>query len=160
VLVHGIAWNPIPSIRWIADATFVIRTSGDRLDWDDVFALAERRAFQPLLTYGLRCLESAAALKLPETVKRRLEARRTTRRERVALAARLRPGPAWAAYRVWCDYRRFAADHRLRVSPVGCWKYLEQLWLPGSASNLASVIARKIASRRQHQRSATASPES
>jgi len=33
VIIHGMAWNPVPSIRWIADAITVINADDFSIDW-------------------------------------------------------------------------------------------------------------------------------
>ncbi|MGE0449779.1 MAG: nucleotidyltransferase family protein [Vicinamibacterales bacterium] len=154
VLVHGIKWNPVPSIRWIPDAVAVIRRAGDGFDWDELLDLAERLQFQPILQVGLAYLRSMFDVTVPRQVVRFIEERPMTRHERVALAARTRPGPMAAAYRVWCDYRRFAADRQHRLGPDGLRRYLQGAWQVDSARALGSVAAGKLASRLRHARHA------
>jgi hypothetical protein len=39
--VHGLMWNPVPSLRWIADAHVILQTA-PTLDWDRLLEQAER----------------------------------------------------------------------------------------------------------------------
>jgi hypothetical protein len=54
ILAHAARWNPIPSIRWVADAATLIKTSPE-LDWEKFLEAAIRRrrtcAAAELLTY-------------------------------------------------------------------------------------------------------------
>ncbi len=54
ILAHASRWNPAPSVRWVADAVTLLRTSPE-LDWDAFVAAAIRRqttlAALELLTY-------------------------------------------------------------------------------------------------------------
>ncbi|MEX1114062.1 MAG: nucleotidyltransferase family protein [Akkermansiaceae bacterium] len=54
ILAHAARWNPIPSIRWVADAATLIKTS-PRLEWENFLAAAVRRrrtcAAAELLSY-------------------------------------------------------------------------------------------------------------
>ena len=41
VCVHGAEWNPIPPLRWVADAMMIMKTS--LIDWDRLIAQAQKR---------------------------------------------------------------------------------------------------------------------
>jgi hypothetical protein len=43
ICAHGARWNPIPPVRWVADAYMVARVSVSALDWDCVTEQAIRR---------------------------------------------------------------------------------------------------------------------
>ena len=43
VAVHGARWNPVPPVRWLADAVAIERSAGAELDWDRLVAEATRR---------------------------------------------------------------------------------------------------------------------
>ncbi|MCC7271083.1 MAG: nucleotidyltransferase family protein [Alphaproteobacteria bacterium] len=42
VVVHGLSWNALPTVRWISDALDIMAAEGDLLDWHRLVALAER----------------------------------------------------------------------------------------------------------------------
>jgi len=49
VCVHGFAWAPMPSMRWIADAMTILRCAGERIDWGRMITIAaDSRAGLPL----------------------------------------------------------------------------------------------------------------
>lgn len=52
VCCHGAKWNPLPSVRWVADATVILRESGAQIDWSEIVRLAR--------LHGV-CLQLAAA---------------------------------------------------------------------------------------------------
>ncbi|MGE0725353.1 MAG: nucleotidyltransferase family protein [Alphaproteobacteria bacterium] len=51
VIVHGMAWNIVPSIRWISDSIDIITGDADRIDWTRLVGLA--RTYQRSLTLRL-----------------------------------------------------------------------------------------------------------
>ncbi|MEW6146136.1 MAG: nucleotidyltransferase family protein [Thermodesulfobacteriota bacterium] len=42
VCSHGVAWNTVPPIRWVADAAAIIRKEGEGLDWERLIHAAVR----------------------------------------------------------------------------------------------------------------------
>jgi Uncharacterised nucleotidyltransferase len=147
VLVHGLQWSPIPSIRWAADAAAVLRTAGDQFDWPRLFDLADTRRFRVLLDLGLGWLSRGLGIDLPEAVVAGLAARPLTLRQRTALGARMSQGPVSAAWRLWADYRRSIEGTRVRATPVGYWHYLRARWVVDERGSLPAIMAQKIGNR-------------
>ncbi len=91
VAVHGARWNPVPPVRWLADAVAVERSAGAELDWDRLVGEASRRSVTTTLAAALECLVGAVAFPLPDCVLHRLRSAPTGRLERWAQRAALQP---------------------------------------------------------------------
>ncbi len=61
VCAHGMKWNVVHPLRWIADVVIILERDGERIDWDrilsavqrDHFSLRFKKAFQYLTTVGI-----------------------------------------------------------------------------------------------------------
>lgn len=42
VIVHGIKWNPISSIRWIADSVTILKSTGDKFNWEEMIEITKK----------------------------------------------------------------------------------------------------------------------
>lgn len=83
VIVHGVRWNILPPLRWIADAAAILGNRQVAIDWTRLVALARKRGAELPLQLGLDYLKRLLALDIPGPT---LEALRTSS---VSLAARL-----------------------------------------------------------------------
>jgi hypothetical protein len=145
VIVHGLQWNPIPSIRWIADA--VVVAARGPVDWDRLIEQATTRRFIPALTLALEYLNRRLDVAVPPDVFERLRARRPSSLERLELWARLSPGVAGAATRLWFDYRRITRDGGSTAGRLPLRDYLQRRWLLADGAVLSRAMARKVAGR-------------
>jgi hypothetical protein len=66
VCVHGVQWDPTPSIRWVADAVTVLRTAP--IDWDRLVARARARRLTVGLSVSLAYLREELAAPVPAGV--------------------------------------------------------------------------------------------
>jgi hypothetical protein len=144
VMVHGLQWNPLPSIRWIADAVMVIRNGEDSLDWDRVITQATARRFVPNIALALDYLNRRLDVAVPSRVLDRLRAHPSSRLDRLEMWARLSPGVAGAGARLWFDYRRLASEGGPAVVRPGLRDYLQRRWMLAEDALLPNVVARKI----------------
>ncbi|HMO54669.1 MAG TPA: hypothetical protein PJ994_09205, partial [Tepidiformaceae bacterium] len=69
-IVHGSRWDPIPPLRWIADATLLLRRHTIR--WDLVVSEAERRGVTLAVGAGLAFLREHFEAPIPEEPPRQL----------------------------------------------------------------------------------------
>jgi hypothetical protein len=72
VALHGLKYNPMSPIRWIADVTMIVRKDGDRIDWEGALAYADRARLSLHLGMGLQFLASEIGVPIPEQVLRRV----------------------------------------------------------------------------------------
>lgn len=80
--VHGARWNPVPPVRWVADAAVVVRSAGDRIDWDRLERLARSLRLTLPLRVTLGYLRDRMGVPLPAGLPERLSAVRPTWGER------------------------------------------------------------------------------
>jgi hypothetical protein len=147
ILAHGVVWNPVPSIRWVADAALVVRARGAAIDWDRLGAEAERRRLVPTVERGLRYLVEQMEVPVPASALARFSHRRFTRRERVALWAQMQPGVAAGALRVWFDYVEYERSAGRRPGPLRFGEYLRAFWQIEPGRGLPAMVADRIRHR-------------
>jgi hypothetical protein len=66
VMAHGLRANPLPPIRWVADAVWILR--GGDIDWDRFLALAAQLRCRMVMERALRWLVHAQQVDLPPQV--------------------------------------------------------------------------------------------
>jgi hypothetical protein len=86
VCLHGAIWNPVPTLRWIADAVTIVKASPE-MDWERLAAGARRRERTLTLRQSLEYLREKLDLAIPEAVVRALETAAVSRAERLEHAA-------------------------------------------------------------------------
>lgn len=90
VIIHGMAWNPVPSIRWIADAITLINSDDFKIDWQQLIDMAQKQHLSLRLKNGLQYLYDnfhpsiphsimKSAVNLPESYLEKIEYRFMTR---------------------------------------------------------------------------------
>jgi hypothetical protein len=142
VVAHGGRWNPVPPVRWIADAALIRRGSADGIDWSRFVAEARRRRLTARLGAGLGRLVDAIGFPVPATVVDELRRTATTSLERWAQRAATKPvgGESWLPP-VRDEYvRRARLDLSLRLTA-----YAHEFFGTSSSLALAGRIARKAA---------------
>ncbi|HPE48452.1 MAG TPA: nucleotidyltransferase family protein [Hyphomonas sp.] len=112
-VVHGICWNPMPPLRWIADAMMVLRKSGNEIDWNEIGDLAESRQVTHRARLGLQYLKASFHAPVPEGLIERLKTCPESLVERVENACII--------YNTEQDdvlgiYRRWFGEHTRRFS--------------------------------------------
>jgi len=127
VAVHGMEWNEVAPIRWIADAITVLRNSPG-LDWERIVKQTERRRMAPRMRDALHYLASRMEAPIPEGVLRRLDSLPVTRAERLEYERLVRPHDlqkpldAWRA--IYQRHRRSAATR----NPIDFVRFMRHYW--------------------------------
>lgn len=67
-IVHGVKWNPLPAIRWIADSVTIMRSSGTQIDWRRIISYAKKYALCLQLREGLGYLRENFQAAVPAEV--------------------------------------------------------------------------------------------
>jgi hypothetical protein len=153
VCVHGAAWNPIPPLRWVADAYKVIEAAGGRIDWARLVELGERGRLTLPLRETLGFLAERLEAPVPGEAREalaRVPVRRAERRAYEALA--LPPSPrrslamlAW----FWERHRAQAALAGERPGPRSFARYLRGFWgLERTGQVPAHALGRVLRRRR------------
>ena len=112
---HGVKWEHVPPLRWIADAAMILGDPSVAIDWERLVRLADRLRLILPLRDALTHLESTLGLPMPRPVLAALQNATVSPAERWEYRLRTRP-----ASRVlgrlqehWLRYRR------LRRAPGG-----------------------------------------
>jgi hypothetical protein len=112
---HGVKWEHVPPLRWIADAAMILGDSSVTIDWGRLVRLADRLRLILPVRDGLTLLERTLDLPVPRPVLAGLQNTRVSRAERWEYRLRTRPASR-ALGRLpehWLRYRR------LRRAPEG-----------------------------------------
>ncbi len=117
LLAHGVRWNPIPPLRWVADAVTLIRSEGTQLDWERFLAAARDRRLTLAAAGMLDYLQARFEVGAPERIRRELRTAPVTRRERQDFALTVSPpGIRAGLHELRWLYERYRA---LRRGPAG-----------------------------------------
>jgi len=68
VCFHATAWNPVPSVRWIADAMVMLRASPSEVAWTRLVEEAEQRRLTLPVRHALTYLRDSFGAPIPEDV--------------------------------------------------------------------------------------------
>lgn len=91
---HGIMWNTVPPVRWVADSAMIMRRAS--IDWDRLAMLTDRLHVALPVSDGLHYLASLLDLPVPPAVLQQLARLKVTRMEQLDYTRRqtdLPPGP-------------------------------------------------------------------
>jgi hypothetical protein len=160
-IVHGIAWNQVPQIRWLADAALVIRAAGARLDWDRVVSQARARETVPPLRDGLAYLASHLDAAVPKSVIAELNRIRIGLGNRTDYWIRQRSPETVLGHLpvLFADYRLLGRINGTAPTVSGFLRFLRRdLQVEGRRSFVATVVRK--AARRLRPGRGTARPHS
>ena len=90
VIVHGIAWNFVPSIRWISDSLDILTADAARIDWRRLVRLARTFERRLVLLVAFAYLQRRFGAEVPAAVMAALRQPHTTP-EVAAFRLRVRP---------------------------------------------------------------------
>lgn len=155
-IAHGLAWNPVPSIRWIADSVMLLRRHTP-FDWARLVQQARQRRLVLELGHGIRYIATHFDVAVPPAVMAALDAP-APRGERIAFWARTSPGMVAAACRVWADHRTHARHAPAAGPRLGFWRFLAAQWQVDSTRRLLAVLTARVQARRAHARSVPRRP--
>lgn len=149
--VHGVRWNPIPPMRWVADAITILRAAPD-LDWERLVEQTRRRRLVIQMREALDYLARAFAAPVPASVLARLRALPVSRSEQQEYNVLTQPQEALPApRRVWLHYRRYVRSARptyLWEQPLGFARFLQYTWGLDRMADIPAYVARGGASGR------------
>jgi hypothetical protein len=124
---HGVRWNAEPTVRWLADATLILRKDAAQIDWLWLADFSQRWRMSHRMGLGLHYLAEHLGARIPPQVLTTLRTRPPSWVERVESRTLLRDenrvyagmlGPLALPFG---DYVRFAA----RTNPVrAVWDFL------------------------------------
>src|SRR5262249_25827694 len=122
---HGLRWNKMPPLRWIADAWWILKADGQKIDEARLFEQTRRRRLTLVLSRTLRFLQQRMQAPVSAELLRRLERDKTGPRESWEFRFRTRaPGYLGALPSELCLYARLARDSGALEKIRGLPRYL------------------------------------
>lgn len=91
VCAHGVKWNSVPPIRWIADAVTIVNNAQDGINWDRMIFLAQRHQLILPIKGAMNYLRSFLQTPVPETVLKELRTFSISKTEYFEYRIRTRP---------------------------------------------------------------------
>jgi hypothetical protein len=124
--VHGVKWDHVSPVRWIADAAMILDDRTATIDWDRLARTAEEHRLVLPLRNALAYLARIFALPVPAFAVTRLRDAPVSRAERWEYRLRTRPAsPVLGRLREhWLRYRRLRRHHA-DSGVIGFAQYLE-----------------------------------
>ena len=148
VCVHGARWNPVPPIRWVADAMTIITTSQDQIDWDRLIRQADKRRLILPLRETLDYLRSTLSAPVPLAALRRLSALPVTNSERIEHRIKAgRVGLLGTLPVTWGNYSRAAGNVDFWRKAIEFSTFLQQIWGLDYVWQIPLYVARRGAHR-------------
>ena len=140
-LAGGAKWAADPQVRWLADATVIIRR-GD-VDWDAFVDDVERRRFVVRVRSCLAYLRVALGVTVPSSVEKRLDALPVSRFQRIEHRVRTQPQPLLGELpRYWLAWVRSSPNAWQDLAGFG--SYLRSTWDLPSWGSLPAAATRRV----------------
>ena len=131
VCSHGLRWNNVPPLRWVADAMTILDTSSSKIDWDRFIVLSRRFRLVLPLQEALRYLVDLLAVPIPQDVLGSLSSTPISEEERRFYKIRMQSMNTISPYRMLTLlHLRYsqATYSNSKLSYVGFFPYLQTLW--------------------------------
>jgi hypothetical protein len=91
VCAHGVRWDPVTPIRWIADAITIVKKAQHEIDWDRMISLVKRHRLILPIKEALYYLRAYLLAPVPETVLEELQTSSISKTEFFEYRVRTRP---------------------------------------------------------------------
>lgn len=132
VCVHGVRWNDVPPLRWVADATLILRGTPE-FDWNRLLSQSHRHELSIPMRQALRFLRDLdLGLNIPAATLRelgRIPTSRAARREWSAMS--YSPASYSIAFKIWLRvraYSRWNTSNPRWNRPFTFLRYLQFFW--------------------------------
>lgn len=142
--VHGLRWNSLPPIRWVADAHMIISKSAD-LDWDLLVERSTRMELVLTLRNALHYLVDTVDSPVPLSALERLDSIKVSRdQEREFQIKTHDRGPMGRLPSIICLYKRqYKTDQNVLLRSISLANYVKRYWLAEGERTLLSALVRK-----------------
>ena len=132
--VHGIHWNKVAPLRWVADAMMVMRHS--EIDWERLVEHARDRRLNLPVGAALHYLHDKMNAPIPLEIIRKIDALPSSRFDRLEYEASLKPRASCSPLLAFClRYRVFLrlqprknASRDFNFGVLSFADYLRRLW--------------------------------
>lgn len=136
-IVHGAKANPVPPLRWVADAAAVIGAGVDDDAWSLVLDIAKRGDLSLPLAQGLSYLQDLLALPIPTELVRELERHRPPSIRRIEHRLAALPAPLRRRSQAVTAYMGEARNENRRPTPIGFVRFANEATGADSIVDLA-----------------------
>lgn len=141
VCVHGIRWNHVPPLRWIADAMTLLRTAVNGIDWNRLVSRVEDCGVVLPVCEGLQYLRERMGASIPEEALFRLRRLSPTKVERRCYEITTRrPTAARRLLFHWYNHQRLVQSRGLERRAERFIGYLLKRWGLRSMWNLPAYV--------------------
>lgn len=131
VCAHGgMRWDPLPGLRWVADAMMILNSRRE-IDWDRLVHQTEKRRLALPMKETLIYLHEEFAAPIPANVLQNLEKLPVTRGERLEHKAKTCQIPRNPVLELWMrfsHYKRVKSHAGLIMLLLGFPHYLQVIW--------------------------------
>jgi hypothetical protein len=135
VCIHGLKWNEVPPIRWIADAQMILgaeKSAENSIDWPRLLRHAKQHRLTLSLKESLQYLKCLLHAPIPEEVLAELGANPISLGERLDYASNICLDSERGAFLTfWGQYREYlhwARNHGFKNNITGLPIFLKDLW--------------------------------
>lgn len=126
VCVHGAAMNPVPPIRWAADAAVILKHAGATIDWNRLIEQARKRHVVFLVRDALGFLRDVLDAPVPLWAHRSIQALPTSRSERLEYRFKTQPPLLLGRFPLrWFQYSRHTGDVSFLKKLLGFRSFLQ-----------------------------------
>jgi len=130
VCAHGLAWNAIPPVRWVADAMLILRATP--IDWTRFIAQARRRKLGLTARHALEYLSQTLDAPVPPRILDELAAIPIARAERWDYVAKTTPpidrGPFLVSWAYLREYHRWVMNENIARKIFSFPRFIQTLW--------------------------------
>jgi Uncharacterised nucleotidyltransferase len=125
---HGVRWERVPPLRWVADAAAILDSAAAEIGWDRLVRSAERRRLALPLSEALQYLRNFLSGTIPVEVIERLRCLPVSRIDRLEYRLRIAPPrrPFGRLPDIGLRYLRWSAGIGQRPGPIGFLRYLQE----------------------------------
>jgi hypothetical protein len=129
VCVHGLVWNAVAPLRWVADAVVILGAAHADIDWQRLVAQARKRRLVLPVRHALNYLRKALGATIPRETLSALAKEPVSRRERLEYRAMTRPpGILGELPLYWHRYLRLSGAPTFGHALLGFPRYLQHTW--------------------------------
>ena len=129
---HGVRWNEVPPIRWIADAMAILNASGAQIDWPSLFKKAQRHRIVLPVKDALDYLYRTFNAPVPESLLKSLATVRIPKIEREYYEVTLNPMAPPTTTKIlrmlYYDYRWLSSSTSSRFKSLAFARHLQAKW--------------------------------
>ena len=144
VCVHGAMWSDVPSVQWVVDAAFLVRSGA--VDWIHFCAQTERLGLALPLIETLNYLRTVMCVPVPDIVIQQLTRTHVKSIERLIYESGLRPPNQLNLITALRIHRHIAWNELARFQGLGgYWRYFVAMRRGRSLPEMATWVRRRLA---------------